>query len=183
MSQSIEIKDNTTTSVGVLIGLSAWSITFVTLIWGYMFYRVRGLLWLEDYIDGPIYFKVALNTGFLICSSFFLHLFLQQKEKKLFLLGLSAALLFIIGQWNLWQALSMRGLTVNQTIAGSFFYLLTGFHALHIIIGMGVLIGFYYLSGMAQTKAITPNFKFVVRFWDLLLLFWLILVPLIFILK
>ena len=178
------VKTNHTTSVGFLIGMGAWSITFTTLIVGYLFYRLRIGAWLADYISPTIFIKALMNTGILLISSWIWHQFLQKKRVPLLILGVLSGLLFLKAQWDLWILFLQKGLTFTNSIAGSFLYLLTGFHALHVLIGLFILVPLgLKISQSLRDDRHGSRFLFALRFWDLLMLFWLVLLILIFFLK
>lgn len=58
--------------------------------------------------------------------------------------GVSAAaglgLVFLVGQVAVWRALVARGLYVSTTPHGSFVYMLTAIHGVHILAGLALLI-------------------------------------------
>src|SRR5690606_3697235 len=53
-----------------------------------------------------------------------------------FILGGMFALAFIAAQWWVWQQLTAAGYLVASNPANSFFYLLTGLHAVHLLGGL-----------------------------------------------
>jgi cytochrome c oxidase subunit 3 len=55
---------------------------------------------------------------------------------------LALGILFLAGQWMAWKQLTARGFALDQwsTPASYFFYLITGAHAAHLILGVGGLI-------------------------------------------
>src|SRR3984885_12009275 len=55
---------------------------------------------------------------------------------------LALGILFLAGQWLAWKQLTARGFALDQwsTPASYFFYLITGAHAAHLILGVGGLI-------------------------------------------
>jgi cytochrome c oxidase subunit 3 len=59
-------------------------------------------------------------------------------------LGATLALgaLFLVGQWTAWRQLTAQGFAFNKfaTPASYFFYLITGFHAAHLLIGIMALV-------------------------------------------
>jgi cytochrome c oxidase subunit 3 len=88
-----------------------------------------------------------VSTLILIASSFFMEWafrsFKQAKEKN-YKMGLGLTLLFgigfIIAQVISWSALFDQGITIDLNVSGSFLYVLSGFHALHVIGGIGALL-------------------------------------------
>ena len=178
------VKINPTASVGFLVGMGAWSITFITLIGGYLFYRLRIGVWLADYISPTIFVKAFINTGILLVSSWILHQFLRKRRVSLLILGVLSGLLFLRAQWDLWILFLQKGLTFTSSMAGSFLYLLTGFHALHVLIGLFILVPLgLKISQSVRDDSHESRFLFTLKFWDLLMLFWIVLLILIFVLK
>jgi cytochrome c oxidase subunit 3 len=55
---------------------------------------------------------------------------------------LALGVLFLAGQWMAWKQLTARGFAFDEwsTPASYFFYLITGMHAAHLILGVGGLI-------------------------------------------
>jgi cytochrome c oxidase subunit 3 len=71
-------------------------------------------------------------------------------------LGATLALgaLFLAGQWTAWSRMDARGFAFNQPSAPSryFFYLITGIHAAHLVIGIAALV--FCLSALGWLKRI-----------------------------
>lgn len=153
----------------------------MTLIWGYMAYRLRVGQWLADYVNESVWERALMNTGILIFSSWILHQFWTKKRNALFLFGMLSGVLFLHGQWNLWLMLLDRGLTFNNSIAGSFLYLLTAFHAIHVVIALLILLPLGIQFAVYEKNQL--RFQLALQFWDLLLVFWLMLLFLIFVFK
>ena len=92
------------------------------------------------------------------------------------LAGGASALVFLAAQWWAWQALQGRAVTAAGNPAGSFFYLLTAMHGLHVA---GGLIG-WALVARGAWRARDPDggawrVALVARYWHFLLLVWLAL--------
>ncbi len=179
MSQSAK----TTASVGFLIGISSWSLSFITLIWAYGVYRLRAGAWYAHVLSMEEAVLAVVNTIAIIASSLLLRAWVKGNylRKVLFLASLGLGLLFMAGQWYLWQGLIKEGFTHRSSVAGSFFYLLTGFHALHIVVGLFLL---FFLSRPLLAGSIEEvdqrRFNNGLCFWDLLTVFWIVLFILIF---
>jgi cytochrome c oxidase subunit 3 len=62
--------------------------------------------------------------------------------------------LFLGGQWTAWRQLTARGLAFDSSSspATSFFYLITGFHAVHLLLGIAALV--VCLSALSWLKRI-----------------------------
>jgi cytochrome c oxidase subunit 3 len=88
-----------------------------------------------------------VNTIILILSSLTIqlsYLRLRKDEiagfKILFLVSTLLGILFLVGQIIGWSELSKMGVYVNTNPSSSFFYLLTGLHALHLAGGIISLV-------------------------------------------
>jgi len=53
--------------------------------------------------------------------------------------------LFVLGQWIAWQQLSSQGFFYSTNPNSNFFYLITGTHAVHLIVGL-LAIGFALIA-------------------------------------
>ena len=82
---------------------------------------------------------------------------------------------FLVGQMTAWQQLNASGQYLTSNPSNSFFFLLTGVHAIHILGGM-------YVWGRATLKAYSGDAASAVKhsielctiYWHFLLLVWLI---------
>ena len=69
-------------------------------------------------------------------------------------LGVTAALgaVFVLGQITLWRQMTATGLLLTSTLHSSFFYVLSGVHAVHIL---GGLIGLTWVSVQAWNNRLS----------------------------
>ena len=127
---------------GFTVFLLSESIVFLSLIFTYLALRlIHSGNWLPRGISGPqLYTLVVINTVVLLSSSFVIQSAensLRHGELKKFRLLLfmtiSMGIFFLIGQGTEWNKLDF-GLSTG--LVGSTFYLLTGFHGLHVLIGI-----------------------------------------------
>jgi cytochrome c oxidase subunit 3 len=94
-------------------------------------------------------------------------------------LGLVAAtvllgLTFIAGQYLAWRNLAAEGLYLATNPNSSFFYLLTGAHALHVLGGIAALL--YLFIQLAVRKSVRRNLlRGVVVYWHFMAALWLYL--------
>jgi cytochrome c oxidase subunit 3 len=99
-------------------------------------------------------------------------------------LGLTGGLgfLFVVGQILTWRALAASGVFLSTNIHSSFFYLLTGIHAVHLL---GGLAWFGILLLRARRLALTPGtdgLALFATYWHFLAGLWLYLLFLLFVL-
>ncbi|TGM87097.1 cytochrome c oxidase subunit 3 [Leptospira bouyouniensis] len=120
------------------------------------------------------------NTIFLLTSGFLLALSVYAKEKQkepIFIFGILGSIIFGLGflilkflefenKWSL-------GFTLGISVFFSYYWLLTGFHYLHVVVGLLILLIVFFTR---------KNIKFVnieaaAIFWHMCDLIWLILYP------
>lgn len=130
--------------LGMWIFLASEVMFFTALIAAYITFRTRGLLDPGDVLNVPL---TALNTFILIVSSLTVVLALdaiQKNDQKRFVLFLLATLVlgtvFISIQGFEWNQLFEEGITPAGDLLGTVFFVLTGFHGLHVIIGLLALV-------------------------------------------
>jgi cytochrome c oxidase subunit III len=86
------------------------------------------------------------------------------------LLGLT----FVAGQYLAWRNLAAQGLYLATNPNSSFFYLLTGVHALHVLGGIAALL--YLFIQLAVRKSVRRNLlRGVVVYWHFMAALWLYL--------
>lgn len=155
--------------VGVMFGL------FITA------YFVR--MELPDWRPMPESDLLWLNTGLLFAASIVLqvlHARLRRGQtahvRGLLVLGALLTLGFVYGQMEVWQLMRADGYFMYNNPANSFFYVLTGIHALHILGGLYVWLraGLRVLQGK-PVVSIALSVELCALYWHFLLLVWLVL--------
>lgn len=155
--------------VGVMFGL------FITA------YFVR--MELPDWRPMPESNLLWLNTGLLFAASIVLQVLharlrrgLTAHVRSLLALGAVLTLGFVYGQMEVWQLMRAAGYFMYNNPANSFFYVLTGIHALHIIGGLYVWLraAFRVLQGR-PVASIALSVELCALYWHFLLLVWLVL--------
>ena len=127
--------------------------------------------------------QLWVNTGLLVVSSILFqwarNLVSADQQKYLMAAFVGAgvfAILFIAGQLVAWNSLQSAGYFVASNPANSFFYLLTGLHALHLLGGLWVwsksLIRL--LSGV-QAQDVRLSIELCTLYWHFLLMIWLMM--------
>ena len=88
-------------------------------------------------------------------------------------LGLALGALFVGLQGMEWAALLKQGLTLSSSQVGSFFYLIIGCHALHVLIALGLLT-WCWVSLLAG-RLLPSRFGAAQLFWYFVVLVWPVL--------
>jgi len=141
--------------------------------------------WL-DY-ELPVIFWV--NSGIVVLSSLFLHFaYLAAKKDNLtgvrvgMVLAVLFGISFLVGQWYSWVAMVDREVFFVGNPSGSFLYVFTGLHAVHLISGVIFLIivlisTFRYevhSKSMISMEMATTYWHFLAGLWLYLFMFLLL---------
>ncbi|MDP3352782.1 MAG: cytochrome c oxidase subunit 3 [Flavobacteriaceae bacterium] len=129
----------------------------------------------------------TINTLFLITSGYFMaesvHHFKVgniQKSKWLLQLTMLGGLLFLgLKSIEYYEKLE-GGLTISFNTFFSFYWLLTLFHVIHVIVGMVILGVLYYNLKKKAQNINNEDFEASAAFWHMCDLIWLLLFPVIY---
>jgi cytochrome c oxidase subunit III len=125
---------------GFTLFLLSESMVFASFFLAYFALRLTTPNWLPSGFNGLDVAKPAINTAVLFSSSFVIYFAersLKQNKLRMFrllwLLTSAMGIYFLVG-----QAIEWRGLPFKLTtgLFGTTFYLLTGFHGLHVLAGI-----------------------------------------------
>ena len=134
--------------------LASEAFFFLALIIAYVYYSHPGgaLSATAQYLD---FKRSALFTFFLLASSLTIWLVgrVSGNKKKFFRLfwismTVILGLIFLFGQGSEYARLMQTDITVSKDVFGSAFFTLTGFHGLHVIIGL-VVLGIFLLMTLS----------------------------------
>ncbi len=160
--------------MGALIFIFVESMFFASFISAYFIVRSGAINWPPfgqprlPIVTTAFNTLVLLVSGVLLLWSYrlFLHQGLKEKVKKLFLAALGLGILFFCIQGYEWIRLIGFGLTMKSSVYGSFFYLIIGFHGLHVL-AVTTLLGMMYkkLTKQGIFSAVLALWLFVVGVW------------------
>jgi cytochrome c oxidase subunit 3 len=171
---------------GFVIFLLSESVIFFSFFAGYIVYKTTALDWLPTGVTGLEIKEPAINTVVLVSSSFVIYIaekFLHKNNlwgfRALWLLTIAMGSYFLYGQAVEWSGLPFG---FGDGVFGGTFYLLTGFHGLHVL--TGVLLQLIMLG-----RSFLPNNyakgEFGVQstslFWHFVDVIWIILFTLIYV--
>lgn len=124
----------------------------------------------------------AINTFILLTSGFFAALASQvykkseyQKSSKLLLFAIAGGVFFILLKSIEYGDKLNSDLTMNTNIFYTFYWLLTGFHLFHVLVGIAILGVLSYK--IKKVNALSEDVEAGIAFWHLCDLIWLMLFP------
>lgn len=128
---------------GFIIFLCSESVIFLAFFSGYALLKTSALDWLPAGVDGLEWQKPLINSVVLVSSSGTIYLAERAKARgniwgfrAFWLLTMALGSYFLYGQAVEWSGLKF-GFTSGSF--GGTFYLLTGFHGLHVATGVGLM--------------------------------------------
>ena len=129
----------------------------------------------------------TINTIFLITSGFFMALsvhYLKEKQLKktafYLLLTMLGGVLFLVIKTIEYSAKLDAGLTINYNTFFSFYWMLTLFHVIHVIVGLVILVISYFNLKKKKEQTNLDDFEASAAFWHMCDLIWLLLFPIIY---
>ena len=170
---------------GFIIFLCSESIIFFAFFAGYAILKLTAPAWYPEDVNGIAVRMPLINTIILVSSSFVIYFAERCLHKKnlwgfrfVWFLTMVMGGYFVYGQYVEWSELNFN---LSSSVFGSMFYLLTGFHGLHVIAGIS-------LMGLMLVRSFIPgNYKngemgveSVSLFWHFVDVIWIILFALIY---
>lgn len=165
---------------GFVVFLLSESVIFFSFFVGYIVFKTNGENWLPAGFEGLEVREPLINTIVLVSSSFVIYFAERYLRKEnlwgfriFWLLTMAMGTFFLYGQAVEWMGLPF-GFTSG--VFGGVFYLLTGFHGLHVLTGVllqGVMLGRSfipnnYAGGEFGVEATSLFWHFVDVIWILL---------------
>ncbi len=171
---------------GFIIFLCSESVIFLAFFSGYALLKTSALNWLPEGVEGLEWQTPLVNTIVLVSSSGTIALaehFKNRENMLLFrgfwLMSMAMGAYFLYGQAVEWSGLKF-GFT-SGTFGGTF-YLLTGFHGLHVATGillMGLMLIKSFIPGNYQGGE--QGVQAASLFWHFVDVIWIILFLLIYV--
>lgn len=129
----------------------------------------------------------AINTVFLITSGFFMVLSVQYfKENKLdktkiyLKLTILGGLLFLALKGLEYYQKMEAGLTIGFDTFFTFYWMLTLFHVIHVVVGLVILFSVHIALNKKKSNLKLEDFEASATFWHMCDLIWLLLFPIIY---
>jgi len=164
----------------LLVAFASITMMFIALTSAYIVKQGAGN-WHEFGVPTLFY----ISTAVLLLSSVTLHVsyisFKKGKEglyKSLLVVTMFLGMGFIACQYNGWMEMFANGVDMKKNVSGSFFYLITGVHAAHILGGIAAIIvaclhAFTLKFKVTQKRKL--RFSLVVLYWHFVDFLWIYL--------
>jgi cytochrome c oxidase subunit 3 len=168
------------TITGFVIFLASESLIFLALFVGYAVFKSSAPLWLPAGVEGLEVREPLINTVVLVSSSLVIWLAERALHRQRlgefrawWLLTMAMGTYFVIGQAIEWQHLPFG---LDSGVFGASFYLLTGFHGLHVVTGLALMA--FFLVRSLRPGLVLPEGKGVMAvslFWHFVDVIWVVL--------
>jgi cytochrome c oxidase subunit III len=176
-------KQEQTASVGMVVFLASWAMMFAGLFFSYGFVRSRAPVWPPPGLPALPIALPAINTLVLMCSSLTFALALRELrrgKRAAFTRGVGITILlgfaFLGLQASVWQSLSRAGLHMSSGLYGAVFYTLTIFHALHVAVGLLILMVVLVRSLLGKySEHNTISVRLCTMFWHFVDVVWILM--------
>jgi cytochrome c oxidase subunit III len=163
--------------------LASWAMMFAALFFSYAFVRSSQAAWPPPGVPILPIGLPAINTAVLLASSLTFAYGLRELrrgKRAVFQRALAATILlgvvFLALQIHVWRSLSLAGLHFGSGLYGSVFYTLTAFHALHVAVGLAILIGVFVRSLLGKyTEHNTTSVRLCTMFWHFVDVVWILM--------
>ncbi|MEO1391391.1 MAG: heme-copper oxidase subunit III [Cyanobacteria bacterium J06634_5] len=173
---------------GFIVFLLSESVIFFSFFVGYIVYKTNATDWLPAGFEGLDVREPFINTIVLVSSSFVIYFaerFLRKENlwgfRIFWLLTMAMGTFFLYGQAVEWMGLPF-GFTSG--VFGGTFYLLTGFHGLHVLTGVllqGIMLGRSFIPGNYEEGEF--GVEATSLFWHFVDVIWILLFVLIYVWK
>ncbi len=126
----------------------------------------------------------SINTVFLLTSGYFMAESLKQFKANhlpratiLLQLTLLGGLSFLLLKGFEYYEKIEHGLTLGHDTFFNFYWLLTGFHVIHVFVGLTILGSILWSLKRARTPLLLEDYEASAAFWHMCDLIWLLLFP------
>ncbi len=138
-----------------------------------------------NWLEFSFPFQFYISTAVILLSSVTLHIsfnaFKNEQEKtykNMLIVSLILGITFVVLQYLGWMELFTRGVDLKGNVSGSFFYLISGVHALHVLGGIAAMIvaiiHAYSLKFNVTLKRIN-RFDLTINYWHFVDVLWVYL--------
>jgi heme/copper-type cytochrome/quinol oxidase subunit 3 len=174
------------TRLAMLLFVASEAVFFILLIIAYVTYHATSPSGADAarYLDVP---KTALFTACLIGSSFTMWLATmhfrtgRRRPALVWLLATMAlGIVFLTGQGSEYVFLIRNDVTISRDLFGTTFFTLTGFHGLHVFIGLIMLGTLFGLELKREVTGLSEAIEGVSIYWHFVDVVWMVIFPVVY---
>lgn len=151
---------------GISVAMAGIVMFFAALTSSYVVRKGTGSNWLPFQLPKLLW----LNTAILLASSGTLELARRSRIRHGWGMTTTLGVGFLLGQLLAWRQLVAAGVYLATSASGSFFYVLTAAHALHLA---GGILALLYASLRARTDPSAPAVRVAAIYWHFMGGLWL----------
>ena len=168
--------------MGMLLFVASESVFFMLLLTNYIFYNHTGARAVAGaHVFNPL--KSGLFSIALLSSSLTMHMVGRSAQRKLyrrvgFWLASTITLgtVFLIGQGAEYVQLLREHVTISRNLFGTTFFTLTGFHGLHVFLGLVMLAILLVLAVVGRGREPTgPAVDAISIYWHFVDAVWIVI--------
>ncbi len=172
--------------LAMLLFVASEAVFFILLIIAYVTYHATSPSGADAarYLDVP---RTALFTACLIGSSFTMWLaglnFRAGRRRPALawlLATIALGAIFLTGQGSEYLALLGKNVTISRDLFGTTFFTLTGFHGLHVLVGLIMLGTFFGLELKRGVTGPSSALESVSIYWHFVDVVWMIIFPVVY---
>ena len=180
--------DSGTKFVGLVMFLGSWTVMFAALFFSFATFRVHAsAAWPPAALTDVHLWMPSVSTFIILLSSVSIELARRrimagdlESGRARVRLTFILAVAFVAMQTWLWQVMWSKGVTLSSEQFAGYFYVLTVFHALHIIVGLGLLTYFSRLLQGGSPASVRVPARLITLFWHFVGIVWGLLFVLLF---
>jgi cytochrome c oxidase subunit 3 len=173
--------------VGVVVWLASELMFFAGLFAAYFTLRSSAVVWPPAGVELNVS-RTALATAALIASSFTMHVAVRSSEAgdrtrsvRWLLVTMGLGTVFLTNQAIEYVELPF---SISSHAYGSMFYLLTGFHGLHVIGGIGFMAAVIaIIAGRTSRSPVAPPVTVCAYYWHFVDVVWVVMFATVYLLK
>lgn len=152
--------------LGMALFLLSEAVFFFMLIWAFVYFRSASLGAAAGTLNLPV---TAVYTACLLASSFTVQRAAVSSTRRWLVGTIVLGAVFLFGQGSESLRLFRQNVTISQSVFGTTFFTLTGFHGLHVLVGIALLA--IVLGVSAQRAAVET----VALYWHFVDAVWLVI--------
>ena len=178
-----------TAYIGMVIFLGSWAVMFAGLFFAFAMHRVNATHWPPASLTSVPFGLPVASTVLIALSSLALARYSslassgeRQYLRRWLLRTVALGVTFCGVQTFMWYGVHSSGLLPSSGHFVGHLYLMTGFHALHVVVGVGLLLRLIPITDAGPSPRLATNARLVSMFWHFVGVAWFLIFLLLFVL-